>query len=95
VGELVEPHFLFPFIQYLPTTLKYFIARNWPLARRMFRNPKLARENAETIRLLTQREMRELIPEADLYVERAMGLAKSFTAYHGFDSVPTPWNEAT
>ncbi|MDH3784916.1 MAG: class I SAM-dependent methyltransferase, partial [Acidobacteriota bacterium] len=46
----LEPHFLFPFIQYLPKGAKYVIAKNWPLARRMYGNAELARLHAQTIR---------------------------------------------
>lgn len=74
----IEPHFLTPGIQYLPTT-----ARAWLLSRfnlgwwpRM-PDPERARAEAESIRLLTRSELAALFPDGELLVERFMGLPKS------------------
>lgn len=74
----VEPHFLCPFIHWLPKPMfrrlvRWFSAWGW-IAR-----PTQAEidDQVNEIRLLTVAEMRELFPDAELVRERVLGLTKS------------------
>jgi hypothetical protein len=77
----IEPHFLFPLFQYLPTRTKHVVARHWPIS-----YPKMSGndpvEVADTTRLLNKKEWRSLWPDGELAVERFAGLTKSLIAFH-------------
>ncbi len=79
----VEPHFLFPFFQFLPFGWRVFLVRDFNLGWYK-RTPE--RQQAEkicrSIRLLTKKELRKLFPVATIYTERFLGLAKSFVVMH-------------
>jgi hypothetical protein len=78
----LEPHFLFPFFQFLPLDL-----RAWLLQRRDLGwytkapDRQTALSQVSAIRLLSKGEMRRLFPEATIFEERFLGLVKSFVAY--------------
>lgn len=76
----VEPHFITPFIHYLPVRIQKSLLRFtvWGFVIR----PTKAQVSSylSEIRLLTENEMRELFPEAKIYVERFLGFKKSFIA---------------
>jgi hypothetical protein len=77
----LEPHFLFPFFQFLPMRWRVALLTRRSLgwvAREP--DPAAARRRIAGIRLLTGRELRELFPEAALRRERFCGLTKSFIA---------------
>jgi len=74
----IEPHFLLPFVHWLPRRLGYWLAKvsPWRL---------LSRPSEETIRqywwgtqLLKLRELKSLFPHALVETETALGLAKSY-----------------
>ncbi|GAB4578808.1 MAG: hypothetical protein Fur0022_15450 [Anaerolineales bacterium] len=79
----VEPHFLMPFIQFLPVEwrarillglkVEYFSERITTLAR--------AREVAQEIMLLNRQELRQLFPRGQLVEEKVFGMTKSFTIF--------------
>ena len=82
----VEPHFVFPFFQFLPFGLRVWFLRNFNLG--WF--PKTpdkssARQIVESIRLLDRREFIQLFPDAKIYEEKIFGLTKSFIAYGGWE----------
>jgi len=82
----LEPHFLFPFFQFLPIRLRVFLLRNFNLG--WFKrtpNAQEAREAVESIRLLTKREFAALFPDALIYEEKILWMTKSFVAYAGWD----------
>ena len=83
----IEPHFLFPFFQFLPTTAKEFLA--WRLSLGWYGSlgeREQVQESARTIRLLSRRELTQLFPGGTLYEERLLGIAKSFVVYGGWDA---------
>lgn len=85
----LEPHFLFPFYQFLPVPVQVSLLRNFDLG--WFKRtpePEKAREIVESIRLLGKRHFRELFPNARIYEEKILWLTKSFVAYEG-------WNDHT
>lgn len=76
----IEPHFLIPFLQWLPRPLGFALARISPWR-------ILSRPSQSTIRsyffgtqLLTAREVGALLPKATLHRERWLGLTKSYVA---------------
>lgn len=79
----VEPHFLFPFFQFLPEFLKREIGIRWPYSH--FKRWSFGRERIleelSRIRLLSERDLHSLFEEGHLYKERFFGLTKSFAVY--------------
>lgn len=80
----IEPHYLLPFFQFLPKSVKYFILTKTPLSRGRKWDTNFAKQYVDEIRLLSRKEMKILFPGSDLYDEKFLGLTKSFTA-HNFD----------
>ena len=82
----IEPHFLIPWFQFLPLTVKVFLIRDFNLGwypKTRDRQKALAR--VTSINLLSRRELKALFPTARVYQEKFFGLTKSFVAYEGFD----------
>jgi len=82
----IEPHFLFPFFQFLPFELRVWLLRNFRLG--WFprtSNKTSARQIVESIRLLDRREFSELFSGAKIYEEKVFGMTKSFIAYGGWE----------
>lgn len=77
----IEPHWVFPFFQYLPFSLKVLLTRNFKLGH----IPKLPKDEAieqvKEVRLLTAGEMKKMFPDGSLYREKFFGLTKSLVAY--------------
>lgn len=80
----VEPHYVLPLFQYFPNSLKFFILTKTKLSRLHKWDPAYAKQYIDEIRLLTEKEMRELFPSAKIYKENVGGLTKSYCA-HNFD----------
>ncbi|MBL8006293.1 MAG: class I SAM-dependent methyltransferase [Ignavibacteria bacterium] len=79
----LEPHFLFPFFQFLSVEMKTKLIRKYSLG--WFEkqtNQENARQLAESVRLLKEKELREIFPGCKIYRERFFGLSKSLTAYN-------------
>ncbi len=81
----MEPHFLYPFWQFLPEGMRKNMLRKKRVG---FVGPFSTDEEAlqaiREIRLVTKGEYHKLFPEATILVERWKGLPKSFMAHHGF-----------
>jgi hypothetical protein len=76
----IEPHMLFPFFQYLPTSWRRVIGLHWPLSFQKLRNKDPLRD-ALGVRLLDHREMTHCFPDATIIRERFLGCTKSLIAY--------------
>ncbi|HYG23649.1 MAG TPA: methyltransferase domain-containing protein [Verrucomicrobiae bacterium] len=76
-----EPHYMAPFIHYLPVGLQKKLVR-WITPWGWLTKPGKAEIDAmvETTRLLTHNEMKELFPDCEIFVERLLGLPKSYIA---------------
>ncbi len=83
---IIEPHYLLPFFQYLPSGVKFFILTKTLLSRRKKWNVNEAKQYIEEIRLLSIQEMKELFPGSRLYLEKFYGMTKSFTAHNFNDN---------
>ncbi len=81
----LEPHFLFPWFQYLPAAVRAQMVYRFDVGWYK-RIPDLdaARAEVDSVRLLTREKFAALFPEATFYTERIGGLAKSFVAYGGW-----------
>lgn len=81
----IEPHFLFPYFQFLPVPVRVWLLQHFTLGWRS-RTPDGVEAKAlvESIRLLSKAELLALFPEACLFQERLMGLTKSFVVYAGW-----------
>ncbi len=78
----IEPHYLAPGIHWLPMPLRR-IAAKWFTPWAWLTRPSAAKveETLREIRLLTYREMKQLFPDCEIYVERMFGiLPKSYVA---------------
>lgn len=82
----IEPHFVFPFFQFLPFAIQAWIVRQFDLngyARATTWQDAVRK--VSSIRLLTHAEMAQLFPEATIFEEKYYGLTKSFVAYTAHD----------
>jgi hypothetical protein len=81
----IEPHFLFPFFQFLPLRLQVFLACHISLGYfKKFADPKEAKEEIRAIQLVSIADMRRFFPGAEILEERVAGLTKSLMACKGF-----------
>lgn len=82
----LEPHFLFPFFQFMPLRTRCWLVQHFSLGWfPKMPDPIRARELVASIRLLTRAEFLMLFPAASIYEEKIFGLAKSFVVYEGWD----------
>ena len=78
----IEPHYLFPFFQFLPNSIKYLILTKTRLSRLKKWEKSFARQYINEIRLLNLKEMKNLFPKSHIYYEKFLGMNKSFTMYN-------------
>jgi SAM-dependent methyltransferase len=69
----IEPHYQFPFFQFLPERVQRALNRRFTLGWRQ-------RGHWEPVRLLSARQLRMLFPDAEIHRERVFGLTKSLMA---------------
>ena len=78
----IEPHFLFPFFQYLPLNLRAALVKKFDLGWYDRQPDKVkAFELASSIKLLSQKELKKLFPDGKIYHEKYLFLNKSFIIY--------------
>ena len=75
----LEPHWLFPGMQFMPAAARVRIARYWPLVQSPA-NIGEARRAVLGTELLSATEMREYFPESSILHERLLGITKSLIA---------------
>jgi hypothetical protein len=85
----IEPHFLLPGVQWLPerwrASLIQLLRPGW--YGRDVHSRADAAAVVHSIQLLRRRQLELLFPNSDIYVERVLGLPKSFVAHGGWRSV--------
>ncbi len=82
----IEPHFLFPYFQFLPIQMRMWLVMNFNLG--WFKrepNTELAHKLLESITLLSKNELLALFPGSNIYEEKILGLTKSFVVYSGWE----------
>jgi hypothetical protein len=78
----IEPHFLFPWFQFLPISTRVWLLQNFNFSRMgKITDRAVAEALVKEIRLLTEAEMRRLFPNAEIYREYFGGVVKSIVAY--------------
>ncbi len=81
----LEPHFLFPFFQFMPIELRAWLVNHYNVGwYRRIEDYATAIATVRAIRLLKKTEFIRLFPMAKLYKEKFLGLTKSFIAYEGW-----------
>jgi hypothetical protein len=75
----IEVHMMFPFFQYLPISIRAWLGVRWPFSFEKMRNGDPLRDATE-VWLLDIRQMKKLFPEAEIIIERFMGMPKSIVA---------------
>ena len=77
----VEPHLITPFIHYFPKSIQKHLLR-WLTVWGLIARPTKAHVEGflEEVRLLRESEMKQLFPDATIYIERFLGVKKSFIA---------------
>jgi len=75
----IEPHFVFPFFQFFPVTLRVWLLQHFNLGWfSRIRDRSEAWHEVTSIRLLNRTEVEQLFPDAIIFDERLYGLVKSF-----------------
>ena len=84
----IEPHFIAPFIHWLPVKLRIKLVRYFTLWGLTLRPDQAEIESAvrETV-LLTKRQMRVLFPDASFLSERVLGMQKSIISAFNCESL--------
>jgi methyltransferase family protein len=81
----IEPHFFFPFFQFLPLPVKLWLITHFALGSYpRITDRQKAIETVNSIRLLTKKELKILFPSAVFFEEKVFGFIKSFTVYEGW-----------
>lgn len=76
----VEPHWIFPGMQFLPLRARAWLAPRWPLGHTYRWSADDARDEVMFTHLLSVTEMRSYFPDATIRWERIGGVPKSMTA---------------
>ena len=75
----IEPHFLFPFFQFLPLRIKVWMITHSNIGwYKKVTEKQKAIDIFNSIRLLSKKELIDLFPGSDIYEEKIFGLTKSF-----------------
>lgn len=81
----IEPHFLFPFFQFLPESLQVWMLMHRDLGWfKKTADKEDALRQVRSVRLMSERELKRLFPGANVYREKIGGMTKSLTAYAGW-----------
>lgn len=81
----IEPHFMFPYFQFLPLGAKVWLLMHFPLSwSGRFSDRGRAIKMANWVNLLDRGDFAAMFPGAQLYEEKVFGLTKSFVAYDGW-----------
>ena len=80
---VIEPHFLFPFFSIMPLKLKVFCLKKFDMAccPRAKTNEE-AFKYAESVRLMTKKELKSLFPGVKIRKEKFFFMTKSFYLYY-------------
>lgn len=79
----LEPHWLFPGLQFLPMAARSRLAARWPLAHSRPESPEAAMSEVQWTELVGVAELRSYFPAARIHRERVAGLTKSLVAVGG------------
>jgi ubiquinone/menaquinone biosynthesis C-methylase UbiE len=78
----IEPHWVFPFFQFLPFDLKVYLTKNFNLGHiPKAKNKQEAIDLVNEVNLLSKKELESLFSESRLFIEKFMGFHKSYAVY--------------
>lgn len=81
----IEPHFIFPFFQFLPIQLRAELLTHFNLGwSKREQDKQKAKAQVESVKLLSKNQFVNLFPGAKCYEEKVLGLTKSFIIYDGW-----------
>jgi hypothetical protein len=81
----IEPHFEFPFFQFMPILFSAWIASHFALGwYGKFPSHEAAKKEIASIHLLSKHELERLFSEASICEEKLGGITISLIAYHGW-----------
>ncbi|TFV96285.1 class I SAM-dependent methyltransferase [Algoriphagus kandeliae] len=78
----IEAHYALPFAQYWPKNLLFQTLTKTPFSRFQKWDSQDARQYIEEIRLLDEKEMKQLFPGGKVYREKLGGMTKSITLHN-------------
>ena len=79
----IEPHWVFPFFQFLPFGVKVFLTKNFNLGHiPKAKNKQEAIDLVNEVNLLSKKELENLFMGSKLYIEKFIGFHKSYAVYH-------------
>lgn len=92
----IEPHFLLPGVQWLPERRRAALVHRFRPGwyGKAVHSRCEAAEVVHSIQLLRRHQLEALFPDGSLYVERLLGLPKSFIAYGGWCGVSSNYGQA-
>lgn len=76
----IEPHWMFPAMQFMPTNVRMKVAMHWPLAPVNSPDPDSARDYVLSTELMGITEMRGYFPDSVILKEKFVGIPKSLIA---------------
>jgi hypothetical protein len=79
----LEPHWLFPGLQFMPMAARARLAAAWPLAHSSPESPEEAMSEVQWTELVGVAELRSYFPDSHIHHERFAGLTKSLVAIAG------------
>lgn len=84
----IEPHFIFPFFQYMPWKLREFVGLNWKYShvKKWSKNNEQILDAIQRTRLLTEPELRRLFKNSRIYKEKFWGVTKSLVVYNNLEN---------
>lgn len=83
----IEPHFVFPFFQFLPLWLRVWLVTHYDLGwYKKLPSKQKAIAEVSAIKLLSKKKLTNLFPDGKIYEEKFLGLTKSFVVYSGWDN---------
>ena len=79
----IEPHWVFPFFQFLPFGVKVFLTENFNLGHiPKAKNKQEAIDLVNEVNLLSKQQLENLFMGSKLYIEKFIGFHKSYAVYH-------------
>ena len=79
----IEPHFLFPFFQFMPDVIKVFLLKHFDMGwYKKCKNTLEAKEIINSVNLLDLKKLKKLFKSGNIYKEKVLFLTKSFIIHH-------------
>jgi SAM-dependent methyltransferase len=83
----IEPHFHVLGFQFLPVSFRASLLQRFDLGwTKKVPDRRLAEQVVMEVQLLTEKQLRNLCPDAEIHYERTMGLTKSFIICQGWEA---------